>query len=43
MENSFGNMYNKEVRPILDIMDKVRELTDASMEIDVPSIIVIGD
>jgi hypothetical protein len=43
MENSFGKIYNKEVRPILDIMDRVREQTGSSMELDVPSIIVIGD
>ncbi len=40
----FGKKYNKEVRPILDCMDNVRELTGStSFDVKIPSIIVIGD
>ena len=36
--------YHSEVRPLIDAVDKIRELFDsAKLEIDLPSIAVIGN
>ena len=42
---SIVEMMNGEIRPLLNTIDKVREVldNDASVKIDLPTIVVIGD